>query len=362
MKTISDIPYGVLRRFRRGSVIPAMPLALDRNRNFDEVHQRALLRYYVDAGVGGIAVGVHSTQFEIRDPGIGLYEPVLAFASEVIDSWCSSRDIEILKIAGVIGNTEQALSEAQLAESLGYDACLLGLASLQEATDAELVAHCRTISETMPIIGFYLQPSVGGRPLSYDFWKEFAALENALGIKIAPFDRYRTLDVVRAVADAGRESEVVLYTGNDDTIVQDLLTRYRLRRDGSEVVMRIRGGLLGQWGFWTKRAVELLEQVHAIIENELSVPLSLLSTGAEITDVNGAVFDPSHEFAGCLPGIHEMLTRQGLLAGRFCLDESVDLSPGQKGEIDRVHRAYPHLNDYDFIKTNIQKWLKEDAE
>lgn len=359
MSSISDISHAALRTFRRGCVIPAMPLALDAERRFDERHQRALLRYYLDAGVGGVAVGVHSTQFEIRDPEIGLYEPVLKLAAEEIDAVSEAKSLDVLKIAGVAGATTQAISEANTVVELGYDAALVSLAALGDATEYDLVQHCAKVAEIVPIVGFYLQPAVGGRALGSSFWREFALIENVLGIKIAPFDRYRTIDVVRGVVEAKRENEIVLYTGNDDTIVQDLVTRYRVRREGSDVMVRIRGGLLGHWGFWTKRAVELLEQIHAIIDNGLDVPLSLLSTGAEITDVNGAVFDPAHGFAGCIPGIHEMLARQGLLAGRYCLDESCDLSPGQLEEIERVHRAYPHLNDFEFVRSHINEWLTD---
>ncbi len=359
MKTIGDIPFAVLRTFRRGTVIPAMPLALDQQRNFDRTHQRALLRYYVDAGVGGVAVGVHSTQFEIRNPDVALYRPVIEFCSAEIESWSRRRGVEVLQIAGVTGPTAQAVEEAEFAAGAGYHACLLSLAALSGASEDDLIEHCSAVAAVMPVIGFYLQPAVGGRVLRYEFWRRFARIENVLGIKIAPFNRYRTIDVVRAVADARKEDDVMLYTGNDDAIVQDLLTRFILRREGSEAVLRIRGGLLGHWGFWTKRAVELLEQIHAIVENDLDVPLSLIATGAEITDTNAAVFDPQHDFSGCIPGIHEMLVRQGLFAGRWCLDDRADLSEGQLDAIDRVHRAYPHLNDYDFVRSNLSEWFAE---
>ncbi len=355
----TDIPFPIMKRFKRGTVIPAMPLALNAQRKLDERRQRALIRYYLDAGSGGIAVGVHSTQFEIRDPEIGLYEPILKLCSAEIDGWTEKKSYNVIKIAGVSGKTEQALQEAAMAGQNGYHACLISLSAFKDESIGEMVTHCREIAEVMPVIGFYLQPSVGGRILPYEFWYAFAKIDNVIGIKIAPFNRYQTIDVVRAVAEAGGDSNITLYTGNDDTIVSDLLTRFRIRRSGSDVTIRMKGGLLGHWGFWTKRAVELLEQIHAIVENERAIPLSLLATAAEITDVNGAVFDPAHTFAGCIPGIHEMLRRQGLLEGRWCLNENETLSPGQMEEIERVHRSYPHLNDYEFVRQHIHEWLED---
>ncbi len=355
----TDIPFPIMKRFKRGTVIPAMPLALNEHRKLDERRQRGLIRYYLDAGSGGIAVGVHSTQFEIRDPEIGLYEPVLELCGEEIDRWAQKKSYKVIKIVGVSGKTKQAVEEAEKAEHYGYHACLVSLGAFKEESPAEMVKHCAEIASGMPIIGFYLQPSVGGRILPIDFWRDFAAIGNVIGIKIAPFNRYQTMDVVRAVAEAGTEGAITLYTGNDDTIVTDLLTRFRIRRSGSDVTIRLKGGLLGHWGFWTKKAVELLEQIHAIVENERSIPMSLLSTAAEITDVNSAVFDPAHQFAGCIPGIHEMLRRQGLLEGRWCLNPDETLSEGQMDEIERVNRSYPHLNDFDFVRQHIHEWMEE---
>ncbi len=351
MKKISDINNDVLAQFRKGCVIPAMPLALDAERRFAEKNQRALCRYYMDAGAGGIAVGVHSTQFEIRKPEIGLFEPVMRAVSGFIDEWSQRSGRKILKIGGVCGKTPQALYEAEFASANNYDAVLLSMGAFADSSCDEMLAHCRKVAEVIPVIGFYLQPSVGGRILPFEFWKEFAATDNVLGIKIAPFNRYCTLDVVRAVAEAGRE--ITLYTGNDDNIVIDLLTEYHV----SGKKLRIKGGLLGHWCCWTKRAVELLEEVHALVDSGKPVPAELLSRNVRITDSNAAFFDPQHGFAGCIPGIHEVLHRQGLLEGTWCLDPKELLSPGQAEEITRVHEAYPDLNDDDFVRKNLAKWF-----
>ncbi len=327
-----------------GLAIPAHPLALSASRKLDERRQRALTHYYIAAGVGGLAVGVHTTQFAIRDPKVGLFEPVLALAKEEMD--CAATPL--VRIAGVCGETKQAIAEATLVRELGYHACLLSLGAMRNATDDELIAHCRAVAEVVPIVGFYLQPSVGGRVLPYAFWRRFAEIENVVAIKIAPFNRYQTLDVVRAVIEAGRD-DIALYTGNDDNIVADFLTPYRI--GGKE--RRIVGGLLGHWSVWTKRAVELLDRCrHA------DATPDLLRLGVEVTDANAAFFDAANGFHGCIAGLHEVLRRQGLLEDIWCLDENETLSPGQLAEIDRVYRAYPHLHDDDFVERNRDQWLR----
>jgi dihydrodipicolinate synthase/N-acetylneuraminate lyase len=341
------IPADLQPLLRRGVVIPAHPLALTSERRLDERRQRALTRYYVAAGAGGIAVGVHTTQFEIRDPKHGLLRPVLELAAE------TTRDAGVLRIAGVCGPTAQATAEARLARDLGYHAGLLSLGALRDASVDQLVDHARAVAGILPVMGFYLQPSVGGRILDYAFWRRFVEIPNVVAIKIAPFNRYQTLDVVRAVAEAGRAGDIALYTGNDDTIVTDLLTTFRY----GDVSLRIAGGLLGHWAVWTRRAVELLHRIHSIVERGATIPGELLTLAAQITDSNAAFFDPQHNFAGCIAGIHEVLRRQGLLAGRWCLNPHEDLSPGQSEEIDRVCRSYPHLCDGDFVREHLAEWM-----
>ncbi|MBN1998506.1 dihydrodipicolinate synthase family protein [candidate division KSB1 bacterium] len=339
----------------KGVVIPAHPLALSRNRRLDERRQRALTRYYLDAGAGGIAVGVHTTQFEIRKPQIGLYQPVLELAGEEIDRFCAMSGKSIIKIAGIIGKTPQAVKEATLAARLGYHAGLLSLSAWPDASNKELLQHCRAVSEIFPLVGFYLQPAVGGRYLDVDFWRAFAAMENVAAIKIAPFNRYNTLDVIRGVAESGRAEAVALYTGNDDNIVADLLTEYIFSTGGKMIKKRMVGGLLGHWAFWTKSAVELLDRIfHA--KND-KVP-DLLNLGIHITDSNAAVFDVSHNFAGCFVGIHEILRRQGLLEGVWTLKPDEQLTNAQKTEIDRIYEAYPDLNDDRFVAENLDRWLR----
>ena len=339
---------------RAGQVIPAHPLALTARRTLDERHQRALTRYYVDAGAGGIAVGVHTTQFAIRDPRHGLYRPVLELAAETARAARADRDTPFALVAGAIGDTRQAVQEAELAAALGYDVVLLGLGAMRAASDAELIRHCRAVAEVLPLFGFYLQPAVGGRVLPYSFWRTFAEIPNVWAIKVAPFNRYRTLDVVRAVADSGRE-DLALYTGNDDSIVVDLLTPFP-GRSSQEATHHIVGGLLGQWAVWTRPAVQLLARVRSA--RGATLEASWLREAAALTDANGAIFDAAHEFAGCIPGIHEVLRRQGLLRGTWCLDPAETLSAGQADEIDRVCRAYPHLNDDAFVADNLEAWLK----
>jgi len=328
-----------------GLIIPAHPLALNSRRQLDERRQRALTRYYLAAGAGGIAVGVHTTQFAIRDPKFGLLERVLALAAD------ESRGNNIVKIAGVCGRKKQGLAEAELAARLGYDAALLSLADLKHETIPQLLEHARTVATVVPIIGFYLQPAVGGRLLSYEFWRQFVEIENAVAIKIAPFNRYQTLDVVRAVAQSGRAHEIALYTGNDDNILNDLLTKF----DFGSQPLRFAGGLLGHWAVWTKTAVS-----HLALAKQHSdpVPGELLTLAQQITDANSAIFDSAHNFRGCIPGIHEILRRQGLLDGRWCLDPEEELSPGQSAELDRVSRSYPHLQDDAFVKEHLDEWLR----
>jgi Dihydrodipicolinate synthetase family len=339
-----------------GLVIPAHPLALDDDGRFDERHQRALTRYYIAAGAGGLAVGVHTTQFAIREPAIGLFEPVLSLARDEMDRADRGQLIPLVRIGGICGATSQAVQEATVLARLGYHAGLLSLAALREASDDELIAHCRHVAEVVPLVGFYLQPAVGGRPLGYAFWRRFAEIDRVMAIKIAPFNRYQTLDVIRAVVDAGR-ADIAIYTGNDDHIVGDLVTPYRLQTPDGPVERRVVGGLLGHWAVWTQRAVALLAECHAAAR-ERDVPAGLLRTGVEITDANAAVFDAANAFHGCIAGIHEVLRRQGLLASTRTLAGET-LGPGQAGELERVRRAYPHLLDDEFVAEHLETWLRQ---
>ncbi len=331
-----------------GTVIPAHPLALNESRQFDEERQRGLTRYYMASGAGGVAVGVHSTQFEIRDPGINLYDTVLRVASEEIDA--AKLDRPFIKVAGICGPTAQAVAEAELALKYGYDMGLLSMGGLQGWTEKEILQRVRDVAAVIPVIGFYLQPSVGGRIFTYEFWREFAEIKNIEAIKVAAFNRYQTLDVVRAVCSSGRAREIDLYTGNDDNIVADLLTRYSFEVDGKVVEKEFVGGLLGHWAVWTQKAVRLLEEVKACKASGNAGIAELLTKGIDVTDMNAAIFDPAHSFHGCIPGIHEVLRRQGLLEGRWCLNPKEELSPGQMEEIDRVSKAYPELTDDEFVK------------
>jgi dihydrodipicolinate synthase/N-acetylneuraminate lyase len=345
-------------RLLEGFVIPAHPLALNRDRRLDERRQRALTRYYLAAGAGGVAVGVHTTQFSIHSEKVGLYRPVLELAAEECARGRAAPATEPIGVAGVIGPTGQALAEARLAVDLGYHCGLLGLGALRDASDDELIAHAERVAEVIPIFGFYLQPAVGGRLLGYRFWRRFAEIERVVAIKIAPFDRYGTLDVIRAVADADRLDGIALYTGNDDNIVADLLTPFAFRGpDGEERRTRIVGGLLGQWAVWTRRSVEILERTRSAHPGSSKELMSLLRLNGELTDANGAIFDAANRFRGCIPGIHEILRRQGLLEGNWCLDPGETLSPGQSEEIDRACRAYPHLTDDEFVEERIDDWL-----
>jgi dihydrodipicolinate synthase/N-acetylneuraminate lyase len=380
----------VLERLGEGLVIPAHPLALTRGRKLDERRQRALSRYYLAAGAGGLAVGVHTTQFAIREPKHGLLRPVLELAAAeagsdrlkeaarlIPTSKRQSQDLgtasdnrrrpgqmarinvrgyETVLIAGICGRTPQAIREAQLARELGYHAGLLSLGALREASERDLIAHCRTVAQEIPLIGFYLQPAAGGRLLPFGFWRRFVEIPSVIAIKIAPFNRYQTLDVVRAVAEAGRGGDIALYTGNDDHILLDLLTEFVVPTKRGEQRLRIVGGLLGQWACWTKRAVELLARCKRV-RRARTVPAELLTQAEQLTDANAALFDAAHGFAGCIAGIHEVLRRQGLLANTLCLDPHECLSPGQAAEINRVCAAYPHLTDDDFVQANLDDWL-----
>jgi dihydrodipicolinate synthase/N-acetylneuraminate lyase len=337
---------------RNGLVIPAHPLALTHSRKFDERRQRALSRYYIDAGAGGLAVGVHTTQFRIHDPKVGLLRPVLGLAAETARTWPTGGGTPVL-VAGVVGDTLQAVREAILAHNLGYDVALLSLAGMRAASDAALLKHVRIIADIMPVMGFYLQPAVGGQVLDYAFWRAFAEIDNVVAIKIAPFNRYATLDVIRAVVDAGRARDIALYTGNDDHILLDLLTRHEI----GGIRVRMVGGLLGQWACWTRTAVAQHRTTTTLAHLGSAISSKWLSRAAHLTDANGAIFDAANQFRGCIPGIHEILRRQGLLVGRECLDPSEQLSPGQVAEIDRVCAAYPELADDSFVAEGRDRWL-----
>ncbi len=354
----ATLPPQIARLLHEGTVIPAHPLALDERRRLDERRQRALTRYYLAAGCGGVAVGVHTTQFAIRDPRHGLLDRVLSLAAETIDRAGATHSV--IKVAGLCGPTEQAVTEARLATSLGYHLGLLSPGGLEDWSPAALLERARAVAQVIPLFGFYLQPAAGGRHLDHAFWREFADIPGVAAIKIAPFDRYRTLDVVRAVCLSPRRDEIALYTGNDDTIVADLLTPFRVDCAGHTVEKRIVGGLLGQWAVWTAQAVALLAEIKRVRATE-TLPASLLTRGARLTEANAAIFDVAHAFAGCIPGIHEVLRRQGLLAGVWCLDPDEVLSPGQQQEIERV-RAFPDaLAEDEFIAARLSDWLDAPA-
>jgi len=343
-------PEWVCTALRSGLVIPAHPLALTPDRQLDRRRQRALTRYYHAAGAGGVAVGVHTTQFAIRENGY--YEPVLALAAETIAACDAATGRQTVRIAGVAGLTTPAAVEARFAREAGYHAGLLSLAALQDANDEALITHCETVAREISLIGFYLQPAVGGRVLSSHFWRRFCQIPNVIGIKVAPFNRYQTLDVLRAVVEAGRASEIALYTGNDDNIVIDLLTEFEI--GGQRIGFA--GGLLGHWACWTHTAVVLLAECQATRRAGM-IPARLLTLAAQISESNAALFDAAHTFSGCIPGIHEVLRRQGLLSNTLCLDPNECLSPGQAEEIDRIYRVYPHLNDDAFVADHLAEWL-----
>lgn len=345
-----DLPAPVLALLQQGTVIPAHPLALDTAREFDRQSQRALSRYYVDAGSGGLAVGVHSTQFAIREAG--LYRPVLELAIETAREWT---DRPLVMIAGAVGKTTQAVEEARTARAMGYHAVLLSLAAMKGASEEELIEHCAAIAKEMPLIGFYLQTAVGGIPLSRAFWANFAAIENVVAIKVAPFNRYRTLDVCFGIAMAQAEDRITLYTGNDDHIVSDLLTPMVVRTGNREVTLRFQGGLLGHWSIWTRGAVKLLERLKVSVAAGTVTP-ELLGLDSFVTDCNSVVFDVDHDFAGCIPGCHDILRRQGLMTSIECLDPEETLSPGQSEGIDRLYATYPELHDDAFVAANLARW------
>jgi dihydrodipicolinate synthase/N-acetylneuraminate lyase len=347
----TELPADVRRVLHEGTVIPAHPLALTPQRKLDAVRQRALARYYIDAGAGGLAVGVHATQFQIRD--VGLYEPVLELAARTAREWTKR---PLVMIAGLAGHTAQATREAEIALEHGYHAGMLSLGAMKGASVDELVEHCAAVAAVIPLVGFYLQTAVGGILLPMEFWRRFAAIDNVIAIKMAPFNRYRTLDVVRGVVAAGAEDRVALYTGNDDHIVLDLLQPFAVRRGDDEVTLRIRGGLLGHWSVWTKAAVEQLARIQRAIAAG-AVDAQLLALDSRVTDCNSAFFDVAHDFAGCIPGCHEVLRRQGLLEGIWCLEPNETLSPGQREEIDRVCREHADLSDDAFVAANLSRWL-----
>jgi dihydrodipicolinate synthase/N-acetylneuraminate lyase len=342
--------------FLAGQVIPAHPLAIDRQRKFSEKHQRALTRYQLAAGVGGLAVAAHSTQFEIRRPEHGLLRPVLELAAETTRAELTARPRPVALVAGVCGQTPQAVAEAELARSLGYHAGLVSMAAFRDEPESAILAHVATVAKILPVVGFYLQPAVGGRVFSYAFWRQFAEIPEVVAMKIAPFNRYQTLDVVRAIVAAGRD-DIALYTGNDDTIVTDLLTPFTFVHDGRRVTRRIVGGLLGHWGVWTQAAVQLFRRIQsAAVHPQLDA--AWLTTAAAVTDMNAALFDAANRFHGCIPGILEVLRRQGLIETNLCLNPAEGLSPGQAEELTRVSAAYPDLIDDDFIARHRDEWLR----
>lgn len=354
MSTTPQLRPAAAETLRRGTVIPAHPLALTADRTLDERRQRALSRYYLAAGAGGLAVGVHTTQFEIRDPKHGLFEPVLALAAEEMQAHGDER---VVKIAGVTGDTSQAVAEAELAMSLGYDAVLVS-PRVEGASETDLVDRAHAIGEVAPLVGFYLQTAIGGPSLSQDFWRDFASIPSVVAVKAAPFDRYRTLELVRGVAASGRADEIALYTGNDDAIVTDLLTPFHVDSPDGPRTLRFVGGLLGQWAVGTRAAVTMLNTAHRAAEGDAQALQTLTDQTADLLDLNHAVFDPANDFHGVIAGVHELLRQQGLLEGIWCLDPAEGLSPGQAEEIERTRLAYPNLNDDEFIAANLDAWLR----
>jgi hypothetical protein len=343
---------------RAGTVIPAHPLSLTAERGLDERRQRALSRYYLAAGAGGLAVGVHTTQFAIHYPSVGLLRPVLELAAEEMNRADVDRAAPLIRVAGICGDTHQSVREAEQARDLGYTLGLISLAALRGASIGALVDHCRSVASAIDLFGFYLQPAVGGIELPFEFWRRFCEIPNVRAIKIATFDRYRTLTVIRAVAESGRD-DIALYTGNDDNIVSDLLTPYEFKNQSSPVVRRIVGGLLGHWAVWTSNAVELHRDCRSLSDQGEAIPPQFLQVANQVTDMNAAIFDAANNFRGCIPGIHEVLRRQGLLEGIWCLDENETLSAGQATEIDRITQAYPVLTDDDFVNQHIDEWLRD---
>lgn len=353
MTAIPSLRPDAARTLARGAAIPAHPLALTARRRLDERRQRALTRYYLDAGAGGVAVGVHTTQFEIRDEEHSLFEPVLALAAEEL----ASASPNVVRIAGVAGGTAQAVAEAELARGLGYDAVLVS-PRVSGADERALLERARAVGEVLPVVGFYLQTAIGGPVLDRGFWREFASIPSVVAVKAAPFDRYRTLELVRGVAASGRADEVALYTGNDDAIVADLLSEFHVDSPEGPRTMRFVGGLLGQWAVGTRAAVGLLSDAHRAAADDLDAYQRLGRLASDMVDLNQAVFDPGNDFHGVIAGVHEMLRQQGLLDGVWCLDPAEGLSPGQAQEIERVRLAYPELNDDEFIAENLDRWLR----
>ncbi len=349
-----NTPYSNLHD---GIVIPAHPLALDSNGRLDETSLRALTRYYIDAGAGGVAVGAHTTQFQIRDPEIGLLDPVLDLVSRTVDEWNTEKSGQLLKVAGICGETRQAVDEASLAVDRGYHAGLLSLSALpDDSSIAELIAHCREVAAVIPVFGFYLQPAIGGRLLPYEFWRQFAEIENVIAIKVAAFNRYQTLDVVRGVCDAGAEDRIAFYTGNDDNIVNDLLTTYRIPCSDGMKQVRFVGGLLGHWAVWTRAGVQLLDAVHEATCEAQNIETEWLSRAVDVTDMNAAIFDAANDFHGCIPGILHVLHQQGLIKEPRCLNPAERMSVGQKKEIERVRLSYPDLIDDVFVQNGLARW------
>ncbi|MBX3242127.1 MAG: dihydrodipicolinate synthase family protein [Chitinophagaceae bacterium] len=338
---------------QHGTVIPAHPLALTEDLRLDEQRQRRLTRYYIASGAGGVAVGVHTTQFEIRQPEYNMLEPVLKLAAEEIKK--AGLERPFIKVAGIVGPVNAALREAELAARYGYHLGLVSMGGLQQLTEAELIKRVEKIAEIIPVFGFYLQPAVGGRILSYEFWRDFADIPNVHAIKVAAFNRYQTLDVVRAVCSSSRANEIALYTGNDDNIVADLITPYRFDIDGREVEKRFVGGLLGHWAVWTQKSVELFTRIKKSLDKGNDNYAEWLSEGISVTDMNAVIFDVKYNFKGCIAGIHEVLRRQGLLKGTWCLNPGDVLSPGQAAELDRVCSMYPHLTDNEFVHSFLEK-------
>lgn len=342
---------------KQGGVIPAHPLALTRERNLDDRHQRALTRYYLASGAKGVAVAVHTTQFEIRLPEFNLLRPVLEIAIQEIQSCEQAQHQPIVKIAGVVGQTTQALKEARLARDIGYDMALLSLSAFPDASIDEMIEHCLKIASIIPLVGFYLQPAVGGRQLPAEFWQRFAGIENVVAIKVAPFRAYETLQVLRGVASSGRATDIALYTGNDNTIFTDLLTPFALPEYQPEPLHFV-GGLLGHWSVWTHTVVKQFETLEAIRQSGADIPAAWLTLAAQVTDCNAAFFDAKNNFSGCIVGVHRVLQRQGLLKGTWTLNSSDKLSDEQSREIERVYQAYPHLNDDQFVAEHLDEWLK----
>jgi len=348
----------IVNQLRSGCVIPAHPLALQGDNLIDEHHQKALTRYYLAAGAGGLAVGVHTTQFAIHEPKIGLYRPVLELAIETARQFTApAARVEPIMIAGIVGDTKQAMQEAHLARELGYHIGLLSLTALKGKSIDELIDHSRRVTEVLPVMGFYLQQTISKMMLPIEFWEKFVAIPNVLAVKIAPFNRYQSLDVLEAVARSGRADEIALYTGNDDNIILDLLTRHEFNIGGRPVSLRIVGGLLGQWACWTKKAVEHLVRIKAIRENNTPVPQDLLTLAGQLTLANKAIFDAENQFRGCISGISYVLKKQGLLKEIKTLDPAERLSDGQAERIDSVIRDYPYLTDDEFVKENLNQWL-----